>query len=70
VWLVLWKDILPAGSVGGDVDKKEGFVVSRPIPDTLETATVVHEEAQVASCSQQGMWKRLKGLFCCVCWAA
>lgn len=52
------------------VDKKEGFIVSGPIPSALETATVVHEEAQVASCSQQRMWKRPKGLFCCVCWAA
>lgn len=52
------------------VDKKEGFIVSRPIPNALETATVVHEEAQVASCSQQGMWKRPRGLFRCVCLAA
>lgn len=52
------------------VDKKEGFIVSRPIPNALETATVVHEEAQVASCSPQGTWKRPKGLLCCVCWTA
>lgn len=37
------------------MDKKEGFRVYRPIPNALETATVVHVEAQVASCSQQGM---------------
>lgn len=30
---------------------------------------VVHE-AQMASYPQQGMWKRPKGLFCCVWWAA
>lgn len=52
------------------MDKKEGFVVPRLLPSSLETATVIDEEAQVTSLFQQGIWKRPKWLFCCVCCAA
>lgn len=52
------------------MDKKEGFVVPRLIPSALETTRVIDEETHVTSHFQQGVWKRPKGLFCCVCCAA